>query len=113
MCHLYQTFYMPACYTSNEIAEILKSGLSVVKLFPGDLYTPATVRVMKNMYEGLEVIAAGGVNEENLTQWLDLGVWALGLALPGLPAAEITEKSRSFIALLKKSADRALAARGA
>ena len=97
ICHLYQTFYMPACYTSNEIAHLLRAGLHVVKLFPGELFTMGSIHTLMKMYDGLEVIATGGVTEGNLAAWINMGLFSTGLALPGASPKEVEARSRSLM----------------
>mgnify|MGYP000664331335 CR=1 FL=1 len=46
VCNLYQIPYLPGCMTITEIKEAMKSGVDIVKLFPGGclLYTSPSPR---------------------------------------------------------------------
>ena len=43
ICNLYQVPYLPGCMTITEMQTALKSGVDIVKLFPGSTYGPSII----------------------------------------------------------------------
>ena len=97
ICNRYGIFYMPACFTSNEIAAALDAGIEIIKLYPGEILGVGGAVNMKKMFPNLEVIAAGGANYDNMEQWLGIDVWAIGVVLPGMTCAEVKKESARYV----------------
>jgi len=74
------TFWIPGCMTPTEIALAEELGAQLVKLFPGDLLGPSFLKAIKPLFQGLKFMPTGGVDiaPENITNWLQAGVTALG-----------------------------------
>ena len=97
MCNRYQVLYMPTCFTSNEIADAMDHGITTVKLFPGELYPASVANILQKMYHGVKLVTAGGADIENIGQWLDIGVWAVGLVIPGNDPEKVTVGAQAFV----------------
>lgn len=79
MCNLYQIPYLPGCMTITEMETALKSGVDIVKLFPGSVYGPSVVKAFKAPLPYLNIMPTGGVNIDNMAEWFNEGVVAVGV----------------------------------
>lgn len=62
----------PGCVTPTEIMAAISMGIKVVKFFPADVY--GGLKAMKSLaapFVGIKFIPTGGVNAENLRQYID------------------------------------------
>ena len=80
----------------------------MLKLFPGEIITPAAVRAYAAvMPAGTRLVLVGGVTTANLRDYADtpLAGYGIGSALykPGLSAAEVGERARAFLAAYAES----------
>ena len=61
----------PGCITPSEVAQAVKRGLKVVKVFPAEQFGGvATIKAMAAPYVGLKFMPTGGVNAKNLESYL-------------------------------------------
>lgn len=93
----------PGVMTPTEAISALDAGADVLKLFPGEIITPAAVRAYAAvMPAGTRLVLVGGVTPANLRDYADtpLAGYGIGSALykPGLSAAEVGERARAFLA---------------
>lgn len=79
LCNLYQIPYLPGCMTITEMKTALKSGVDIIKLFPGSVYGPSIVKAFKAPIPHLNIMPTGGVSLENMTEWFAAGVVAVGV----------------------------------
>ncbi|MEK4947829.1 bifunctional 4-hydroxy-2-oxoglutarate aldolase/2-dehydro-3-deoxy-phosphogluconate aldolase [Carnobacterium sp. FSL W8-0810] len=79
MCNLYQIPYLPGCMTITEMETALKSGVDIVKLFPGSVYGPSVVKAFKAPLPYLNIMPTGGVSIDNMAEWFNEGVVAVGV----------------------------------
>ncbi|GGA29370.1 bifunctional 2-keto-4-hydroxyglutarate aldolase/2-keto-3-deoxy-6-phosphogluconate aldolase [Paenibacillus physcomitrellae] len=79
ICNLYGIPYMPGILTLGEIKEALKSGVDVLKLFPGSAFGPDFVKAVKGPMPHISIMPTGGVDLENMEQWLKAGCIAVGI----------------------------------
>ena len=62
---------IPGCVTPSELAQAVKRDLKVVKFFPAESFGGvATIRALTAPYRGLSFLPTGGINEENLSDYL-------------------------------------------
>ena len=62
----------PGCVTPTEIMAALKHGLKMVKFFPANVY--GGLNAMKNLsapFVGLKFLPTGGVNNDNIKEFID------------------------------------------
>lgn len=71
--------YIPGCFTPTEIVNALNSGVKVIKLFPGEAVGPKYIKAIKAPIKDVKVMVTGGVNVENLEEWLENGADSLGI----------------------------------
>ncbi len=61
----------PGCVTPTEIMAALKHGLKVVKFFPANVYGGLNaIKALSGPFVGLKFIPTGGVNQENLGEFV-------------------------------------------
>ena len=94
---------LPGCFTPSEAAQALQAGAHGLKLFPGELVTPASARALAAVLPpATRLILVGGVAVETLPQWVGGAVhgFGIGSALfkPGLSAQEVGERAGRFAA---------------
>lgn len=67
--------------TSNEIVNAWNAGADLVKIFPArELGGPRYIRAMKEPLPFIKVMATGGVNLDNLHEYLESGAAVVGLS---------------------------------
>lgn len=79
LCNLYQIPYLPGCMTITEMQEALKSGVDIIKLFPGSAYGPTIISAFKAPLPHVNIMPTGGVDLANLAEWFKAGVIAVGV----------------------------------
>ncbi len=65
--------------TATEVMTCHKAGVDVTKIFPATVFGPGYLRALREPLPFLRLMPTGGVDEENLTAWLDAGAAAVGL----------------------------------
>lgn len=79
MCNLYRVPILPGVMTIADVQQALELGVDVVKLFPGNLYDPTIIKTMKGPMPQANFMPTGGVNVENLADWIKGGAFAVGI----------------------------------
>lgn len=105
---------LPGVLTPSEIVSAWKAGADFVKVFPcaqmgGDKY----IKALKVALPQIPLIAAGGVNQQNATDYILAGAAAIGVGKELIPpeaiaqreAPRIRELARRFMAYVKEGRD--------
>lgn len=79
VCNLYQIPYLPGCMTITEINTALAYGVDIIKVFPGDIVGPRFIKDVKGPLPHVNLMPTGGVSLENMQEWFDNGVLAVGI----------------------------------
>ena len=79
LCNLNQVPYLPGCATATEIVEAMKSGVDVIKIFPGGVLGASFIKDIKGPIPHANLMPSGGVNKENMAEWMDNGAFAIGI----------------------------------
>ncbi|MEG0548874.1 MAG: bifunctional 2-keto-4-hydroxyglutarate aldolase/2-keto-3-deoxy-6-phosphogluconate aldolase, partial [Coprobacillus sp.] len=79
MCNRYGIPYIPGCMTITEIVTAMEAGSEIVKLFPGSAFGASYVGAIKSPLPQVSLMVTGGVKLDNLKQWFDAGVDAVGV----------------------------------
>ncbi|CAM3253772.1 bifunctional 4-hydroxy-2-oxoglutarate aldolase/2-dehydro-3-deoxy-phosphogluconate aldolase [Lactococcus hircilactis] len=77
ICNLYQIPYIPGILTPREAGEALKYGSEIIKLFPGDIASPAMIKDLKGPFPYINIMPSGGVSAENVGEWFKAGAIAV------------------------------------
>ncbi|RIX60422.1 bifunctional 4-hydroxy-2-oxoglutarate aldolase/2-dehydro-3-deoxy-phosphogluconate aldolase [Paenibacillus nanensis] len=79
LCNRYAVPVMPGTMTIQEIQSALELGVDVVKLFPGNLYSPSVIPTIKGPLPQANIMPTGGVSLDNLKDWVKAGAVAVGI----------------------------------
>ncbi len=104
LCNRYAIPYMPGCMTISEMITAMENGCDIVKLFPGSAFGPSFVKGVRAPLPQANIMPTGGVNLENIDQWIRNGVVACGAGgnLANGSSEEITATAKAFVARIKE-----------
>lgn len=93
----------PGVATPTEAFSALKAGADALKLFPGEMITPAVVKAMRAVLpKSIRLIPVGGISSANIPAYRAAGADAFGIGSslysPGRPAGEVGAAARALIA---------------
>jgi len=66
-------------FSPTEMVSALEGGADIVKYFPAEVGGPAYVKAVTAPFPDMPILPTGGVSIDNIKQWLDAGVCALGV----------------------------------
>lgn len=92
---------MPGCMTIQEIQTALELGVDIVKLFPGNLYSPSMIKAIKGPLPQANIMPTGGVSLSNLAEWIQAGAVAVGI---GSDLTSEAVKTRDYSYVARKAA---------
>lgn len=72
---------LPGVMTPTDVAEAVRLGVEICKLFPASLVGPGWLKAIKGPFPHTEFVAVGGVGLANMNEFLDAG--AVGVAFGG------------------------------
>ncbi|NEW08088.1 bifunctional 4-hydroxy-2-oxoglutarate aldolase/2-dehydro-3-deoxy-phosphogluconate aldolase [Paenibacillus sp. SYP-B3998] len=101
LCNRYRVPVMPGCMTIQEIQTALELGVDIVKLFPGNLYSPAMIKAIKGPLPQANIMPTGGVSLSNLGEWIQAGAIAVGI---GSDLTSEAVKTGDYSLVTKKAA---------
>jgi 2-dehydro-3-deoxyphosphogluconate aldolase / (4S)-4-hydroxy-2-oxoglutarate aldolase len=70
---------MPGAMTPTEIVLAHEAGADVIKVFPSEIVGPAFIRAVRAPLPHIPLMPTGGVTLDNIEQWFDAGVFAVGI----------------------------------
>ncbi|MFN0299824.1 MAG: bifunctional 4-hydroxy-2-oxoglutarate aldolase/2-dehydro-3-deoxy-phosphogluconate aldolase [Burkholderiales bacterium] len=70
---------MPGAMTPTEIVAAHEAGADVIKIFPGEIVGAAFIRAVRAPLPHIPLMPTGGVTLDNIAQWFDAGVFAVGI----------------------------------
>lgn len=79
VCNRYQVACMPGAMTVKEAVEGMEAGADIIKVFPGELFGPAIIKAFKGPLPYIKLMPTGGVNLENVGEWIKAGSVAVGV----------------------------------
>lgn len=96
----------PGAMTPTEIVKAWKAGATAVKIFPGASLGIGFIKELQGPLSHIPMVAVGGINEDNIRQFLDVGCYGLGIGGSLVNLKEIgsgnfswvTEKAKRLIA---------------
>ncbi len=110
LCNLYQVPYMPGCLTVTEVKEAMEAGADIVKIFPGSNLAPAFLKAIHAPLPQANMMPTGGVDLENVQEWLNHGAFAVGIGGNLIAPAKdedyqkITELAKEYVKKAKEVA---------
>ncbi|MCL1950017.1 MAG: bifunctional 4-hydroxy-2-oxoglutarate aldolase/2-dehydro-3-deoxy-phosphogluconate aldolase [Turicibacter sp.] len=109
LCNRYQVPYMPGCMTITEMVTAMEAGADIVKLFPGSAFGPDYVKAVKGPLPYANIMPTGGVNLNNIDQWIKAGCVAVGAGSDLTAPAKtgdyegVTALAKQFVAKVKEA----------
>jgi len=109
LCNRYQIPYMPGAGNVRDIVEAMEAGSEVVKVFPGETLGPTFVKAVKGPLPQASLMPTGGVNLDNVAEWIKAGCVAVGVGgnlTSGAKTGDyesITRISRQFIEKIQQA----------
>lgn len=79
LCNRYQVACMPGAMTLKETVECMEAGADIIKIFPGELFGPKIIKAIKGPIPSAKLMPTGGVNLENVGEWIKAGAIAVGV----------------------------------
>lgn len=70
---------MPGVMTPTEIAQALRYGAPIVKLFPSSSLGASYVKELKGPFGKMKLIAVGGINKDNIKDFIRAGAVGVGI----------------------------------
>jgi 2-dehydro-3-deoxyphosphogluconate aldolase/(4S)-4-hydroxy-2-oxoglutarate aldolase len=108
----HRTVVFPGAMTPGEVMAASKAGADFVKIFPcAQLGGPSYIRALKAPFPKVQLIASGGVNQDNATEYIRAGAVALGIgrdlihpdAIHRREDGWIRELSRRYLNMVKQA----------
>lgn len=79
VCNRYGIPYLPGCMTIREMVQALEAGCDILKLFPANNFSPSFIKSVKGPLPYVQIMPTGGINAENMKEWIDAGAVAVGV----------------------------------
>ena len=76
---------LPGALTPSDVTKCLKYGFSIIKLFPAGDMPKGYIKSLKGPLDETEYVAIGGVNRDNLADFIRQGYLGVGLGSNILP----------------------------
>ncbi|MBS5937934.1 bifunctional 4-hydroxy-2-oxoglutarate aldolase/2-dehydro-3-deoxy-phosphogluconate aldolase [Clostridium sp.] len=70
---------IPGLMTMSEVNEVYKMGLKFIKVFPGTVVGKGFIGAVKSIFEDINIMPTGGVNKDNIREWIDSGADCSGI----------------------------------
>lgn len=90
LCNRYRVPVMPGVMTIGEIQKALDLGVDVMKLFPGNHYSPSFISTVHGPLPQANLMPTGGVTLANMAEWVKAGAFAVGIGSDLTKEAERT-----------------------
>jgi 2-dehydro-3-deoxyphosphogluconate aldolase/(4S)-4-hydroxy-2-oxoglutarate aldolase len=87
----------PGAMTPTEIVKAWKAGATAVKIFPGASLGLGYIKELQGPLNHIPMIAVGGVNEDNIGQFVQAGCYGLGIGGSLVNLKEIAAGNYSWI----------------
>lgn len=112
LCNRYQVPVMPGVMTIRDVIEALEAGADIIKLFPGEAFGPGLIKAIKGPLPQAPLMPTGGVDINNVGEWIKAGAVAVGAggSLTGGAKigdyAAITRTAREFVERIREARGR-------
>ena len=107
LCNRYQKVVMPGAMSVTEVVKAMEAGADVVKVFPATLFGPKIIKAIKGPIPHAPLLPTGGVNINNVADWIKAGSFAVGVGSALSAGAktddyeQVTETAKEFIKRIK------------
>src|SRR5476651_1629267 len=96
--------------TPTEIVNTWDAGADAVKIFPAEFFGPAYIKSVKAPLPHIPLLPTGGVNADNVGEFLNAGAWATAAGSSLVDAKSLKEKNWPAITARAKAFVAAVAA---
>ncbi len=79
LCNRYRVPVMPGVMTITEALTALEYGVEIIKVFPGNVSGPSIIKAYKGPVPQGNFMPTGGVNLNNISEWVSAGAVAVGV----------------------------------
>ncbi len=110
LCQRYSVPIFSGALTPTEILTAWEAGSDAVKIFPAEFFGPAYIKSVKAPYPQIEFVPTGGVNENNVGDFLKAGAMATSAGSSLVEAKAMKEKNWAAITAKAKAFTAAVAA---
>ncbi len=110
LCQRYSVPIFSGALTPTEILTAWEAGSDAVKIFPAEFFGPAYIKSVKAPYPQIEFVPTGGVNENNVGDFLKAGAMATAAGSSLVEAKAMKEKNWAAITAKAKAFTAAVAA---
>ncbi|MFQ9934289.1 MAG: bifunctional 2-keto-4-hydroxyglutarate aldolase/2-keto-3-deoxy-6-phosphogluconate aldolase [Lachnospiraceae bacterium] len=108
MCNRYKIAVIPGIMTVKEAVEALELGADILKIFPGNVYSPSVISAFKGPLPQADFMPTGGVDVDNAGEWIRSGAVAVGTGSSLTRGAKtgdyeaVMEKAKEFVEEVNK-----------
>lgn len=93
---------IPGVATATEAFAALDAGADALKLFPGEMITPAVLKALKVVLpKNVRLLPFGGITPDTMKPYYEAGARAFGLGSalykPGMSRQELMSRARMFV----------------
>jgi 2-dehydro-3-deoxyphosphogluconate aldolase/(4S)-4-hydroxy-2-oxoglutarate aldolase len=109
MCNRYRVAVMPGIMSVREAVMAMEAGADILKIFPGELFGPSIIRAIKGPIPYAKMMPTGGVDINNVGEWIKAGAVAVGAGSSLTAGAKtgdyalITKTAKQFVENIKKA----------
>ncbi len=107
-CKDRETSIISGAFTSSEIVNAWKLSVDMVKIFPASLLGPKYIKALKDPLPFVDIFVTGGINLENINEFLMSGVACVGISTALLDENKsinyysVTESARKFMSKINE-----------
>jgi 2-dehydro-3-deoxyphosphogluconate aldolase / (4S)-4-hydroxy-2-oxoglutarate aldolase len=96
-CKANNLAYFPGALTPTEIEKAWHAGATMVKVFPASQMGSSYFRTIKGPFQNIPLMAVGGINPKNISDYLSAGADAVALGGSIISLSRMKEKKYSLI----------------
>lgn len=97
LCRRYSVPVFSGAFTPTEIVNAWEAGADAAKVFPAEFFGPAYIKSIKAPLPHIELLPTGGVNAENVGEFLKAGAFATAAGSSLVEAKALKEKNWAAI----------------
>jgi|SRR6056297_963951 len=79
LCNRYKKIVIPGAMSVTEVITAMEAGADIVKVFPATLFGPKIIKAIKGPVPQAQLLPTGGVNLDNIRDWIKAGSFAVGV----------------------------------
>lgn len=70
---------IPGVMTMSELNRGYAKGIRFFKVFPGNIVGKDFIKAAKSIFEDIDIMPTGGVNDKNILEWINAGADCVGI----------------------------------